>query len=174
MDERQGPNLVPAPELRASDMDRDRTITALNQAAVSGQLRPVDHDTRIDQALAAGTVGELVTLVHDLPVPCDQRGLPIEPIESQVDGRFGKVVRQIDAGSVSHVHAVARFGQVVLDLRGLTDDSRPILITADSFAGQVKVLLPRGARVIDQGTARFGNRKAGSTPTRSDRYVLER
>jgi hypothetical protein len=149
----------PSP-LRASDQDRDRTVAALNDAAVAGRLPGDEHDRRVDRALIAATVGELKPLLDDLPVTRDELGLPIDTAMARVDGRFGKVVRQVDPGTDSHVHAVARFGQVVLDLRSVRPESPPLLITADSFAGQVKILLPAGARVIDSGTARFGNRKA--------------
>ncbi|HEX3839698.1 MAG TPA: DUF1707 domain-containing protein [Acidimicrobiales bacterium] len=154
------PSPGPPSPLRASDQDRDRTVAALHDAAVAGRLPGEEHDRRVDRALIAATVGELQPLLDDLPVTRDQLGLPIETTVARVDGRFGKVVRQVDPGTDSHVHAVARFGQVVLDLRSVAPESPPLLITADSFAGQVKILLPPGARVVDSGTARFGNRKA--------------
>jgi hypothetical protein len=152
---------LPAPvPARASDRDRDRTIAALNDASASGRLGAEDHDARLDRALAAITMADLAALIIDLPLTRDADGLPIVTAVARVDGRFGKVVRQVVPEVTPEIHAVARFGQVVLDLRAMSPDSAPVLITADSFAGQVKVLLPSGARVVDTGSARFGNRKA--------------
>ncbi|HWE66902.1 MAG TPA: DUF1707 domain-containing protein [Acidimicrobiales bacterium] len=163
----------PVPSPRASDRDRDRTVAALNDAAASGRLTLDDHSTRLDTALAAVTMPELAGLLADLPVTRDEHGLPVTAIVARVDGRFGKVVRQIVPGAAAETHAVARFGQVVLDLRALPEDAEPVLITADSLFGQVKVLLPPGARVVDTGTARFGNRKAsGAVGPRADGLIV--
>ncbi|HEY3843077.1 MAG TPA: DUF1707 domain-containing protein [Acidimicrobiales bacterium] len=156
---------VPSPQApRASDHDRDRTIVALNDAAASGRLSVDDHLTRLDHALVAVTMPELAGLVNDLPLARDDYGLPVAIRADRVDGRFGKVVRQVAPGTSAEVHAVARFGEVVLDLRTLPAGAPPVLITADAWFGQVKILLPSGARLADTGTARFGSRKVTGDP----------
>ncbi len=60
----------PQPEalpLRASDAERERTATQLRDHAAAGRLTPEELDERLDVAYAARTVGELETLVRDLP-----------------------------------------------------------------------------------------------------------
>jgi hypothetical protein len=60
----------PQPEalaLRASDAERERTATLLRDHAAAGRLTPEELDERLDVAYAARTVGELETLVRDLP-----------------------------------------------------------------------------------------------------------
>lgn len=56
-----------APALRASDAERERTATQLRDHAAAGRLTPEELDERLDGAYAARTVGELETLVRDLP-----------------------------------------------------------------------------------------------------------
>jgi hypothetical protein len=58
---------APAPALRASDAERERTATLLRQHTAAGRLTPEELDERLDVAYAARTVGELDALVHDLP-----------------------------------------------------------------------------------------------------------
>jgi hypothetical protein len=54
------------PSLRAKDSDREAVIEALAGAFVEGQLDPVEHQRRVDVALAAPTVGSLSMLTVDL------------------------------------------------------------------------------------------------------------
>jgi hypothetical protein len=58
---------APAPELRASDAERERTATLLRDHAAAGRLTPEELDERLDVAYAARTIGELDALTHDLP-----------------------------------------------------------------------------------------------------------
>jgi len=58
---------APAPALRASDAERERTATLLRDHAAAGRLTPEELDERLDVAYAARTVGELDALTHDLP-----------------------------------------------------------------------------------------------------------
>jgi len=58
---------VTAPQLRASDAERERTATLLRDHAGAGRLTPEELDERLDAAYAARTVGELEALTRDLP-----------------------------------------------------------------------------------------------------------
>jgi hypothetical protein len=58
---------APAPTLRASDAERERTATRLREHTAAGRLTPEELGERLDAAYAARTVGELEALVHDLP-----------------------------------------------------------------------------------------------------------
>ena len=59
--------------LRASDADRERVAGRLRDHAVAGRLTTEELDERSGQAFAARTVGELDTLLVDLPRD-DRRG----------------------------------------------------------------------------------------------------
>ena len=55
--------------LRASDADREKVAGLLRDAYAEGRLSPVEHDERLSQVYRAQTYGELVPVLHDLPVP---------------------------------------------------------------------------------------------------------
>jgi hypothetical protein len=55
--------------LRASDADREKVAGLLRDAFAEGRLSPVEHDERLSQVYQAQTYGELVPVLHDLPVP---------------------------------------------------------------------------------------------------------
>jgi hypothetical protein len=55
-----------APDLRASDADRDRVVAVIRAAVGDGRLALVEFDQRIDAALTAQTLGDLAALIADL------------------------------------------------------------------------------------------------------------
>jgi len=55
------------PDLRASDAERERAATALRDHYAAGRITSEELDERTDAAYAARTVGQLRTLLADLP-----------------------------------------------------------------------------------------------------------
>jgi Domain of unknown function (DUF1707) len=55
------------PKTRASDADRDRTVAALREHLAAGRLTLEEFEERMDKACAAKTLGELDSLMTDLP-----------------------------------------------------------------------------------------------------------
>ena len=55
------------PDLRASDADRDEVVTLLRRHASAGRLTVDELDERCARALSAVTIGDLGTLLDDLP-----------------------------------------------------------------------------------------------------------
>jgi hypothetical protein len=55
------------PNIRASDVDRDRTASLLREHLAAGRLSPEEFTERLDRAFAAKTVGEIDALLKDLP-----------------------------------------------------------------------------------------------------------
>lgn len=55
------------PKLRASDDDRERAVTLLQEHHAAGRLTAEEFNERIDRAYAARTLGELDELMADLP-----------------------------------------------------------------------------------------------------------
>jgi hypothetical protein len=53
--------------IRASDADRDQAAAALRENLAAGRLTTEEFDERLDKAYAAKTLGELDTLMADLP-----------------------------------------------------------------------------------------------------------
>ena len=57
-----------APDMRAGDEDRDRTVTLMREAYAEGRLTADEFQQRMAQAQESKTYGELAALVSDLPV----------------------------------------------------------------------------------------------------------
>ncbi len=58
-----------APQMRASDADRDRVVATLSENFQAGRLTSGELEERTGRALAARTLGELAGLTADLPAP---------------------------------------------------------------------------------------------------------
>ena len=72
------------PELRIGDAERDAVVDSLKAHFGAGRLSIDEFEERTAQALSARTVGELVPLTADLPVPRPapvpaRRPLPADP-----------------------------------------------------------------------------------------------
>jgi hypothetical protein len=59
----------PAVSPRASDADRDAAVAILNNAVAIGELKPDEHEQRLQAALDATTIESLRHLTEDLTVP---------------------------------------------------------------------------------------------------------
>ena len=62
-----------APEMRASDEDRERVVDMLRDHGAAGRLSTEELEQRTDSALTATTQGELDALLADLPRVRDAR-----------------------------------------------------------------------------------------------------
>jgi hypothetical protein len=58
---------VNAPELRASDEDREHVVQSLERHTAAGRLSLEEHADRVERTLAARTCGELAAILSDLP-----------------------------------------------------------------------------------------------------------
>ena len=74
------------PEVRVGDAERDAVVDSLKAHFGAGRLSLDEFEERTAQALAARTVGDLVPLTADLPVPVRpaapvpaRRPLPADP-----------------------------------------------------------------------------------------------
>jgi len=63
-------------ELRASDAERERVVAFLREHALLGRLTDDELEERIGLAYAAVTVGDLETLIADLPRASSPRSRP--------------------------------------------------------------------------------------------------
>jgi hypothetical protein len=64
-----GGELVPEPELRLSDADRERVVERLHAAVGEGRLTLTEFEERVDGVLAARTHADLAPFTAGLPVP---------------------------------------------------------------------------------------------------------
>jgi DUF1707 SHOCT-like domain len=98
------------PNLRASDADRERTVSLLREHHAEGRLDVEEFHERLNAAYASKTIGDLNALLADLPAidlyRLPSAGLKPAPVGSWAPGRRpgGAVARQ--AGQVAAWAAV--------------------------------------------------------------------
>jgi hypothetical protein len=156
--------------LRASDADRDRAASVLNEALAEGRLTAEEHAERLDSIYAAKTQADLVPLLDDLPTPATapvpapgtaERSYHGGPIVAIFGGAVRKGRWRVPPSST----VVTVFGGADLDLRDAVLPAREITITAVSVFGGMSITVPPEMRVVDSGVAIFGGRdSAGDTP----------
>jgi len=105
------------PNLRASDADRERTVSLLREHHAEGRLDMEEFHERLNAAYAAKTLGDLNALLADLPAidlyRLPSAGLKPAPVGSWAPGRRpdGTVARQ--AGQLAAWAAVSSILAVV-------------------------------------------------------------
>jgi hypothetical protein len=160
----------PAPrDLRASDADRERVVTVLNAALGDGRITAEEHDQRVDAALSARTLGDLVGLTTDLVTPDGQpiqldsgpvlNGIPLVNGILRRESRSGRWVVPADF----MVNAVG--ADVTLDFREAILTDRHTVVRAHAVGGSVRLFVPDGVTVTVDGTIIFGRQK-GAAPRR--------
>jgi hypothetical protein len=156
--------------LRASDADRDRAASVLNEAMAEGRLTPEEHSERLDSIYAAKTQADLVPLLDDLPATRDAAPVPAPGGSPRSAGRlvfaiFGGATRKGAWHVPESSTAVTIFGGADIDLREAVLPAREITITAVTVFGGMGITVPPEMRVIDSGVAIFGGRDApGDSP----------
>jgi hypothetical protein len=150
--------------LRASDADRDRAASMLNEAMAQGRLTAEEHSDRLDAVYAAKTHADIVPVIDDLPA-ASQAVTPAEspgPAEAATGRRLVAVFGGISRKGSWHPEPVTRilavFGGADLDLREAVLPGREITIDAVAVFGGVSITVPPEMRVIDSGSAVMGGR----------------
>ncbi|WP_063628043.1 DUF1707 SHOCT-like domain-containing protein [Actinospica robiniae] len=156
--------------MRASDADRDHVAKLLGQAFAEGRLSAEEHAERTDGVYAAKTLGELRPYLADLPVafsppsagaaPSARGEMPpaVGGLTDSVVAVFGEQKRRGRWLVRSGLEAKAIFGSVELDLTEAVLEQREMTITATSIFGEVKLIVPEGVMVVNEGTAILGER----------------
>ncbi len=166
-----------APDLRASDADRERVADILRDALAEGRLDMEEFGERLDATYQARTYGELAPITRDLPghgttaVPAVSLTKDAEP-----GGGWGeRIVGASDAGASSWAVAVmsgfqrkgrwtaprrfncfAFWGGGEIDLREAYFEDREIVINAVAIMGGVDVIVPPGVEVVVRGVGIMG------------------
>ncbi|ELS53553.1 DUF1707 SHOCT-like domain-containing protein [Streptomyces viridochromogenes] len=164
-----------APELRASDADRERVAEVLRDALAEGRLDMEEFGERLDATYRARTYGELAPITRDLPV-----GAVVAPKVDMVK-KSGAVERswaeRIVGGEGSSTWAVAvmsgfqrkgrwtaprRFscfafwGGGEIDLREADFAGPEIEVNCVAIMGGVQVIVPPGVEVVVRGIGIMG------------------
>jgi len=149
---------VSAPELRASDADRERVVNALREHTAAGRLTLEEFAERMGRAYEARTVAELDELGRDLPVHASPAQAERKPTHFTV-AVFSSTQRTGRLCLARTTRAVAVFGNVDLDLRRAELTGSVASVTAFLLFGNVDVYVPEGVEVDLGGLTVFGHRR---------------
>ena len=177
-------------QLRASDADRERVAGLLRDAFAEGRLSPVEHEERLADVYRAATYGELVPVLHDLPVPPGTLAVPgatggdvvsVSGLPAGSTGAPGTVVlapEQARNGETSmaaifggverkgrwivapKLNLTCVFGSGLLDLTNVVLTSQETEINANCVFGGIEMTVPDGVAVQIETTAIFGGADA--------------
>ncbi|MEU1268131.1 DUF1707 domain-containing protein [Streptomyces sp. NPDC005799] len=160
-----------APELRASDADRDRVADILREALAEGRLTADEHAERVEGVLAAKTVGELEVFIRDLPAAHRHRAapafaaapsrptlgaIPVDP-DDNVVAVFSSAMRKGRWRAGRRIHAYAIFGSVEIDLSEALFEYQQVVVKAVSVFGNIEVRVPENVSLRGTGGGVLGN-----------------
>lgn len=152
------------PRLRASDADRDRAASVLNDALAEGRLTLEEHSERLGSIYAAKTQADLLPLIDDLPAP-GEAPVPAPGAASQrtrsgprIVAVFAGVSRRGSWRVPAASSIVAVFGGAEIDLREAVLPGPEVTIRVTAVFGGATITIPPEMRVVDSGTAIFGGR----------------
>jgi Domain of unknown function (DUF1707)/Cell wall-active antibiotics response 4TMS YvqF len=147
----------PAPQLRASDADRERVADQLRQASGEGRLTVDELDERLSRCYAAKTVAELVELTSDVV---------LDPQATSVAGASGTATVRPGAGGTgtivsimggndrsgrwrvaSRLNVINVMGGSDLDFTQAEFSDRQTTITVFSLMGGSDLRVPDGVEV---------------------------
>ncbi|MFF4490908.1 DUF1707 domain-containing protein [Streptomyces sp. NPDC001544] len=166
-----------APDLRASDADRERVAEVLRDALAEGRLDMEEFEERLEATYKARTYGELTPITCDLPVPGTGAGAAPAVSLRKEPAASGDWAGRIVGGEGSSAGAVAimsgfqrkgrwtvpkRFtcfafwGGGEIDLREAYFADREVEITCISIMGGMQVVVPPGVEVVVRGLGIMG------------------
>ncbi len=162
----------PISRLRASDADRDRAASVLNEALAQGRLTAEEHSERLDALYAAKTHADIVPVIDDLPgasaLPAAGAGSPRPAtLGRRLTAIFGGISRKGRWHPEPETRILAVFGGADLDFREADLPAREITVNAVAVFGGVSITVPPEMRVVDSGSAVMGGREIAGESTES-------
>lgn len=142
---------------RASDAERDQTVSVLREHAAAGRLTLEEFSERTERVYAARTTGELELLGADLPATPEERARPRpKRLTLAVLGNTQRTGRwrlpRFSTGLVL-------LGDADLDLRQAELEGGVASITVWVLFGNVDLYVPEGVEVDLGGVSIFGHRR---------------
>ncbi|MFC7985290.1 DUF1707 domain-containing protein [Streptomyces sp. NPDC057336] len=165
-----------APELRASDADRERVAEVLRDALAEGRLDMAEFEERLDATYSARTYGELAPITRDLPVGTAVAAPKVSMTKEPAAA--GEWAGRITGGEGSSSWAVAvmsgfqrkgrwtvprRFNSFAfwgggeIDLREALFADGEVVINCVAVMGGIDVIVPPGVEVIVRGVGVMGD-----------------
>ncbi|WP_419998152.1 DUF1707 SHOCT-like domain-containing protein [Streptomyces boninensis] len=147
-----------APELRASDDDRNRVAERIRAAAADGRLELSELDSRISAVYAARTHGELATAARGLPEPGLRDELVVDraPTSRFALGMFGGFERKGEWVVPPKFTAWSMWGGGTLDLSEARFSTGDTEILAVALWGGTEIVVPDDIEVEVKGFGLFG------------------
>jgi Domain of unknown function (DUF1707) len=152
-------------EVRASDVDRERTADVLRQAAGDGRLTMEELEQRITAVYSAKTYAELEPLIRDLPAPNRAPQPPAAtaagPLPRLRPSRFaisimGGFHRGDNWAVARGLTAIAVMGGGKIDLRDAQFTDGRASITAFAMMGGIEIIAPEDAYIDVRGMGIMG------------------
>ncbi|GGM83276.1 hypothetical protein GCM10010106_32400 [Thermopolyspora flexuosa] len=147
---------VPVAQLRASDADRERVVSVLQEACADGRLTVAEHEERVERAYLAKTLGELAALTADL-LPPDRQ--PVNLDDRPVTALFRKERREGRWVVPPRYTATAIGTTVTLDLREALLQTHHVTLEVTVVGGTLELIVPEGVQVEMPAKATFGDKK---------------
>jgi hypothetical protein len=149
--------------VRASDADREATVSRLQTAVGEGRIDLDEFGQRAGAAYAATTTAELDQLLADLPAHARP---PVEIVGTRTPEEFRSIFGDVklSGGPSAPQRAATVFGDVRIDLRGLRTDADRIDLHLTSVFGDVEVIVSEGVDAQLEGWTVFGDRKIDLAP----------
>ncbi|MDI3096453.1 DUF1707 domain-containing protein [Streptomyces sp. AN-3] len=165
-----------APELRASDADRERVAEVLRDALAEGRLDMTEFEERLDATYSARTYGELAPITRDLPVGTVAEAPRVSMTKEPAAA--GDWAGRITGGEGSSTWAVAvmsgfqrkgrwtvprRFNSFALwgggeiDLREADFADGEVVVNCVAIMGGIDVIVPPGIEVVVRGVGVMGD-----------------
>ncbi len=142
---------------RASDEERDETVSALREHAATGRLTLEEFSERTERAYAARTTGELERLAADLPASPDER---VRPRPKRFTAAvLGNTQRTGRWRLPRRSGGLVLLGDADLDLRQAELEGSVASINVWVLFGNVDLYVPEGVEVDLGGVSIFGHRR---------------
>ncbi|MEV7324313.1 DUF1707 domain-containing protein [Streptomyces sp. NPDC093970] len=172
-----------APELRASDADRERVAEVLRDALAEGRLDMEEFEERLEATYKARTYGELTPITRDLPAaappavslrkpPVDSGGWGARMVGGDGSSSWAVAVmsgfqRKGRWTAPKRFNCLAFWGGGDIDLREANFADHEIEINCVAIMGGVSVTVPPGVEVVMRGIGIMGgfdHREEGTPP----------
>jgi hypothetical protein len=156
---------VPAAGIRASDAEREATVTRLSEAAGEGRLTLEELGVRVGAAYSAVTRAELEHVLVDLPAAAPSPATAPAVSGARKSKRkwivsiMGEHHRRGRWRMSERTTVVTMMGETNLDLRGAVLEGPHAAITSFTMMGETKVIVPKGVEVEVTGFVLMGARK---------------
>jgi hypothetical protein len=143
------------PDLRISDIDRDRAAEVLREAHAQGRITVDELDERLTSVYSAKTFSDLVPVTRDLPATRDEAAAAA-PARARIGGtpRFKLSLAILGGASRDgrwvvppEYTAVATLGGIKLDMRDATFAEAETTIKAFAVLGGMEITVPEDAEV---------------------------